>query len=501
MLVAFRSATVGEFSIAVVRPRDLRERHFRGSERRQSTMDRLTQYIRNAVYVVLVLLISPWLILQSIRNGKYREGFAAKFLGRVPVRNNARPCIWLHAVSVGEVNIVATLIPMLRQRWPGHDLYITTTTTSGYRLARKKFAEWKVSYAPLDFSWAIRTAMQRIRPSALILMELELWPNLIGIASGQSVPVAIVNGRLSEKSHAGYQRIRRLIAPSLHRVDLIAAQNDEYASRFLSLGARANRVMVTGNVKFDSVEFDRSNPRTESLRRLAGIGPAHRVFVAGSTQAPEEQVALAAWQRVAAVNPDLWLLIVPRHPERFDEVARLLDESGLPWRRRSQVDGKGGDVASRLQPAVESLSRILLVDTIGELAAWWGVADVAFVGGSLGDRGGQNMIEPAAFGAAVCFGPNTKNFRDVTESLIAGSAAAVVRDANGMATFLGEHLTDRDANPESTMGGRASRLVQSQAGATEATGDALARFVLPNADVSTGRFDAPLQSFSTRMRA
>ena len=464
-------------------------------------MDRLKQYARNAVYIVLVLLVSPWLMLQSFRHGKYRDGFAAKFFGRVPVRNNARPCIWLHAVSVGEVNIVATLIPVLRKRWPGHDLYITTTTASGYRLAKKKFAEWEVCYAPLDFSWAIRTAMQRIRPSALLLMELELWPNLIDIASGQGVSVAIVNGRLSEKSHRGYQRIRHWIAPSLQNVDLVAAQNETYAERFLALGSCGDRVVVTGNVKFDSVEFDRSNPRTEHLRRLAKIDTDHRVFVAGSTQAPEEQVALTAWQQVSAENPDLWLLIVPRHPERFDEVARLLDESGLPWVRRSEVDEMSGESANEMCPGEDLSARILLVDTIGELAAWWGVADVAFVGGSLGDRGGQNMIEPAAFGSAVCFGPNTKNFRDVTESLIVESAAAVVRDANEMATFLGEHLADRDADFDSTMGGRASRLVQSQAGATEATGDALAGFVLPNANVSTGRYDAPLRSVPRRMRA
>ena len=454
-------------------------------------MDRLTQYIRNVVYLVLLLGISPWLIYQSVRHGKYRDGFAARFLGRVPVRNNARPCIWLHAVSVGEVNIVATLIPMLRQRWPGHDLYITTTTASGYRLARKKFAEWDVSYAPLDFSWAIRTAMQRIRPSALLLMELELWPNLIGIAHNQNVPAAIVNGRLSEKSHAGYQRIRSLIAPTLRRLDLIAVQNETYADRFRSLGSRSGRVTITGNVKFDSVEFDRANPRTERLRSIAGIDSTHRVFVAGSTQAPEEQVALAAWQRVATANPDLWLLIVPRHPERFNEVATLLDTCGLAWIRRSTVDKSPG-------PA-----RIMLVDTIGELAAWWGVADVAFVGGSLGDRGGQNMIEPAAFGAAVCFGPNTKNFRDVTESLIAENAAAVVHDANEMATFLNEHLNDRFTDSgANTMGDRASSFVATQAGATERTAEALAQFVLPNADVSASRFDAPARSLSsTRMRA
>ncbi|MCP3691068.1 MAG: 3-deoxy-D-manno-octulosonic acid transferase, partial [Planctomycetaceae bacterium] len=216
------------------------------------------------------------------------------------------------------------------------------------------------------------------------------------------IPVAIVNGRLSESSSRGYQRIGFLVKRLIASMDLVAVQNEEYAQRFRQLGANPGQLQVTGSLKFDGIDQDRGNSATQELASLAGITDQETVFLAGSTQYPEEQIALAVFQKLAKDYPQLRLILVPRHPERFAEVAALLDQQAADWQLRSELDP-----AATRPPA-----RILLVDAMGELAAWWGTARIAFVGGSLGKRGGQNMIEPAGYGAAVCFGPHTHNFRD-----------------------------------------------------------------------------------------
>ena len=231
----------------------------------------MTAYFLNVAYFITVLVASPWLIYQSIFHGKYREGFAAKFLGSVPARDSTRPCIWLHAVSVGEVNLLAVLLKEIASRRPDVECVISTTTKTGYDLAKTKYAAHTVFYCPLDFSWAVRRAMRRIQPSLLLLAELELWPNLVRAAREHGAKVAIVNGRLSEKSFRGYRRIRRWLAPVLNQIDTIAVQNEDYAHRFRALGMDAARVHVTGSLKFDGAQANRQNPRTQSLRQLAGF--------------------------------------------------------------------------------------------------------------------------------------------------------------------------------------------------------------------------------------
>jgi 3-deoxy-D-manno-octulosonic-acid transferase len=287
------------------------------------------RYLLNLVYASLLALAAPWLIYQRLFRGKYREGFAAKFWGAAPRRNSDRPCIWFHAVSVGEVNLLSVLLKEAREKRPDMECVISTTTMTGYELAKKKYAGQAVFYCPLDFSWAVRRAMRRVRPSLLVLAELELWPNLVRAAKERGAKVAIVNGRLSEKSFRGYRRIRRLLKPVLDCVDLVAAQNGEYADRFRALGVAAGRVHVTGSLKFDGAQTDRNNLKTQTLRQLAGFASDDTVFLAGSTQAPEEQLAVEAFQSLSAEHPRLRLVIVPRHPHRFDEVAALLDRSGL----------------------------------------------------------------------------------------------------------------------------------------------------------------------------
>ena len=357
----------------------------------------------NFLYLLLIVVFSPWLAYQAVSKGKYREGFAEKLLGRVPRRTSRRTCIWLHAVSVGEVNLLAPLVEQIAQNQPDWECVVSTTTKTGMALAKKKYSQLTVFYCPLDFSWAVRAAMRRIRPDVLVLAELELWPNLVRGARQAGARVAVVNGRLSESSFRGYRRVRPWIAGVLRQIDLLAVQDATYAGRFRSLGAPEQAVQVTGSIKYDGAETDRHNPTTRRLRGLAGINEGEVVFLAGSTQHPEESLSLATFRELSADWPQLRLILVPRHPERFEAVARLLDGAGLAWQRRTALDQQGA------RPE----ARVLLVDVVGELGAWWGTAEIAFVGGSMGDRGGQNMIEPAAYGAAVCFGPNTGNFRDV----------------------------------------------------------------------------------------
>lgn len=430
-------------------------------------MQRLCGLVLNFIYLTLVVALAPWLLDQAFRKQKYRAGFGQKFLGRVPRREGNRPCIWLHAVSVGEVNLLGSLLAELEQVFPEAECVISTTTLTGYQVARSKYADRLVFYAPLDFSWAVRTAMRRIRPDLLVLAELELWPNLIWAARAAGARVAVINGRLSDRSFRGYRRFRRLVGWLLRGIDLIAAQNEQYAERFRALGAPAERVVVTGSMKFDGARFDRQNAQTKKLAELAGVSAGDVVFLAGSTGAPEEEVALSVFQTLAPEYPRLRLIVVPRHPERFDEVERLIQAAGARYSRRSRLGATEG---------MAEQERILLVDTVGELGAWWGTAQIAFVGGSLNRRGGQNMIEPAAFGAAICFGPNTRNFRDIVAVLLAAEAATVVRNAGELMAFV-RHCLESPADCE-RLGQIARALVRAQQGATGRTAERLRQLLI-----------------------
>jgi 3-deoxy-D-manno-octulosonic-acid transferase len=358
---------------------------------------------------------------------------------------------------VGEVNLLGPLIARWEQAHPEWEIVISTTTQTGFALAQKRYAPRTVFYAPLDFTWSTATAMKIIRPTLLVMAELELWPNWIAAARREGARVAVINGRLSEKSFRGYRRIARWLQGTVASLDLVAVQNEEYAERFQALGAPPQRVHVTGSIKFDGAQTDRNNPITRKLTALAGIKDTDVVFLAGSTQAPEEALAIEVFRQLSPQYPNLRLLITPRHPERFDEVGKLLDRSGVRWERRSTLDAKLHDPGAR----------ILLIDVVGELGAWWGRSDIAFVGGSLGRRGGQNMIEPAAYGAAVCFGPNTWNFKDVVQLLLAADAARVVRDGRELQAFVERCLREPDF--AAALGQRAQQLVLSQQGASDRT--------------------------------
>ncbi len=414
-------------------------------------------YLLNVVYAVLLIVASPWLAWQAYRTGKYRSGWQAKLWGRVPERSSDRFCVWLHAVSVGEVNLLKTLMDEIGRQRPEWECVISTTTVTGYALARQKYADRHVFYAPLDFTWAVNETLDRIHPDLLVLAELELWPNLISAAQSRGIPVAVANGRLSERSFRGYARLKPLLTPVLRKLDLVAAQNPEYAERFLALGAGIDTVHVTGSIKYDGARTNRLNADTQHLARLIHLAPDEKVFLAGSTQAPEESLALETYRKLSKSHPELRLIIVPRHAERFAEVAGILERCGMPFERRSRLD----------QIPHNKQARILLVDAIGELGSWWGMADVAFVGGSLSTRGGQNMLEPAAYGAAVSFGTDTRNFRDIVQGLLSADAAVVVQDGAEMTGFVARCL--EEPGYAAGLGRRARVLVAAGQGATART--------------------------------
>jgi 3-deoxy-D-manno-octulosonic-acid transferase len=366
---------------------------------------------------------------------------------------------------VGEVQLLAGLAAEIRQQAEAAgrivECVVSSSTTTGLEVAAQRFGANRAFPCPLDFTWAVDRVLDRVAPGLVVLGELELWPNLLARTARRGIPIVVANARMSERSAAGYARLRPLVRRMLGHVGLVVARSQADADRFAALGARD--VVVTGSMKFDGVRGDRAAPDVIRLRALAGIAADDIVFLAGSTQDPEERLAAEAFRALTAAHPRLRLVLVPRHVERAGAVAALLDAAGIRWQRRSRLEADGADPAAR----------VLLVDTTGELGWWWGTAGIAFVGGSLdGVRGGQNMLEPAAYGAAVSFGPHTRNFKDEVARLLAADAAVVVRDGAALTAFVRRCLDDPAW--AAALGGRAAALVASQRGATAAT----ARLVL-----------------------
>lgn len=433
----------------------------------------------NFAYLLLLALLSPVVVWRMLRHGRYRRGLREKLLGTGPdvrqpdsASGASKPTVWFHAVSVGEVVQLEKVVAGFAEQTSGRfQIVVTTSTDTGYDLALKRFREHTVTWFPLDFSWSVNAALQRIRPAMLVLMELEIWPNLIRQCHESKIPVVVVNARMSDRSVRGYRRVRRWIAPVLSRISRIAAQSDEYAGRLIELGASPECTTVTGSIKFDGVAMDRSQLKTMQLRQMFGLAVNEIVFMAGSTQDPEEALALDVWSALRTHWPQLRLILVPRHRERFEAVASLVQSRDVPLLRRSQCDA----TESQSQMTIRAAQPVILLDTIGELGACWGLADLAFVGGSFGNRGGQNMIEPAAYGAVILFGPNTSNFRDVVAAFRTAQACVEVSEPAQLQPTIERLL--HDAQTRSELGRRAQNVVQQQQGATRRTVDLLVEMV------------------------
>ncbi len=413
----------------------------------------------NVLYGLAILILFPWLVVRSFRTGRYRQSLLAKFRGYSGAISIDRSTIWFHGVSVGEVHLLRQLVRAFRERHPDWQVVISSTTDTGLAEARKHFADLTVIAYPFDFSWAVRRTIRAVAPRLIVLAESELWPNFLRTANREQAPVVVVNGRMSPRSCRRYAKIapiaRRLF---FNRVAAFGMQSEGYADNLRSLGVTTDRIRLTGNVKYDGVLLDRDNAKTRDLGQAIGISCNDLVWVAGSTHDPEERIVLSVFSRLRDRFAKLKLILVPRAPERFDEVARLIEASGLPFARRSRWPESGGPYS------------VVLVDTLGELGAAWGLATIGFTGGSLNDkRGGQSMIEPAAFGAPVMFGPHTWNFRDAVTGLLEADGAFRVHNESELEQRATQLLGDAELRQR--MGAAAGGFVTSQQGATARTLD------------------------------
>ena len=411
----------------------------------------MISFFYNVALLTALVAGAPWWLWRVATTEKYREGLRER-LGRVPERlrqlaSDYKPVIWLHAVSVGEVLAVSRLVEEIGSAFPGYRLLVSTTTRTGQGLARERFGAERVFYCPLDLPWAVGAYLNALRPAMLVLAETEFWPNLLNGCFRRGVPVAVVNARISDRSWPRYQMLRRLWRPILGRLSRALAQSELDAERLRMLGCRADRVTVSGNLKFDV----RVPKEAEAAKLLSSLGSGLGFVVAGSTLEGEEEALLEAWPKLLEANEKLVMVLAPRHPERFDVVAGMLARSGVGWGRRSEGIGplKAGQV--------------VLLDTIGELASVYSLAAVAFVGGSIAEAGGHNPLEPAQFGVPIVMGPHYANFRAITEDLLAHDAVRIAR-RDELAGVLAELMRGEDK--ARTVGERARKVFEEQAGAT-----------------------------------
>jgi 3-deoxy-D-manno-octulosonic-acid transferase len=423
----------------------------------------MTLFFYNLALLTVLVAGAPWWLWRMATTRKYREGLGER-LGRVRERlrtEYGKPVIWLHAVSVGEVLAVSRLVQEIDAAFPGCRLLISSTTRTGQELARTRFGADRVFYCPLDLPWAVRAYLNALKPRMVILAETEFWPNLLNGCVRRDIPVAVVNARISDRSWPRYQMLRRLWRPILGRLSRVLAQTRTDAERLVELGCPPELVSVSGNLKFDV----RAAKEAEATSLLKTLGNGLQFLVAGSTLEDEEATLLEVWPRLLVADPNLVMVLAPRHPERFGTVAALLLRSGAPWIRRSDWKGKPASLIPPLQAG-----QIILLDTIGELASVYSLASVAFVGGSLISAGGHNPLEPAQFGVPIIMGPNYANFRAITDDLRAHNAIRIAPKEE-LAKALIELLNNREDAHK--IGERARQVFDQQAGATARSVDAL----------------------------
>jgi 3-deoxy-D-manno-octulosonic-acid transferase len=416
--------------------------------------------VYSSLLLAVLVVGAPYWLVRMATSGRYRAGLRGR-LGVVPKELPAavagRSVVWVHAVSVGEVMAATQLIRELKARLPGWVVAVSTTTETGQRLAKERLPDSPVFYLPLDLRFSVRRYLRVLQPRMLVLMESEFWPRLIKECARDGVPIAVVNARISDRSFPRYMRLRRLWRPLLEMISLFLAQSRETAERLERIGAPNARVRAIGNLKYDV----QSRSDNEMARRIGSIVSGTRLVVAGSTLAGEEEALLTAWPAVLKSVPDASLLIAPRHPDRFDEVLQLIQEGGHRFLRCSQLAQSNEPIAG---------GTILLLDTIGDLASVYGVATVAFVGGSLVPKGGHNPLEPAQFGVPVVTGPSFENFREIVKTMQEAGAIRIVATDELAETLIGLLQGKNDAR---ALGQRGRAVFEAQAGATARTAEAL----------------------------
>lgn len=461
------------------------------------------------LYLLAVVAIAPVALYRLIRHNRYRAGWAQR-LGRISRRNPAKKCLWLHAVSVGEVNAASTVLDELQRKFDDYEVVVSTTTDTGFARATAVFADrFEVFYFPFDFSWIMSRAFRNIRPALCLLMELEVWPNFVRIAKRLGVPVVVVNGRISDRSFRSYSRIRPIIKTMFSKVTLVLAQTDEYARRFTRLGC--NSVIVSGSLKYDTAQTQDKVEGADILAQQLGIvchcepeqsegaaiskpsdgtssipqAPCHdvaeneRLWVLGGTGNDEEALLLDVYEQLKQDGrfADLRLAVVPRKPERFDEVAQLIQNRGLDLVRYSQIKESAEDQA--IINNQSSIDAVILGDTMGDLRKFYSLATIIFVGRSLVPMGGSDMMEAAALGKCTIFGPHAFNFKQTVEALLADNGAIMVNDKDALLAAMKKCLTDPNYARQIAQNGRQT-IIKNQ-GATRKTIQEIAGILKPKA--------------------
>jgi len=412
-----------------------------------------------ALIATALPVAAPWLILQARRRGKRRPSLASR-LWRNPPPLPAGGA-WIHAVSVGEVGVARVLLAEMRRRLPHVSLILSATTATGLATAASHDSADAVVPLPLDLPGPVRRALETARPRLVVLVETELWPELLHACRSRTIPVVIANARISDRSFAGYRRCRPLLAPLLAPITRALAQSEEDARRLVAIGLPPERVRAVGNVKFDSPPPSELPPVAAAIRRVAAGRP---ILAAGSTMEGEDELVLEAVARLPVSNRP-FLLLAPRHPERAPQVAERVAGWGLSCALRTRLE------------AVEGPLDVVVLDSVGELASLYALAAVAFVGGSLVPTGGHNPIEPARFGVPIVTGPHVRNFAAVYREFTSHGAARVVRTTSELTDLLARWFGDPAAARE--VGQAAAAILARNAGATAAVVDELERFLRP----------------------
>ncbi|MHC4720692.1 MAG: 3-deoxy-D-manno-octulosonic acid transferase [Planctomycetota bacterium] len=426
------------------------------------------RFVIDLVYLLAALAISPVAVYRVIRHKRYRTGWAQR-LGKIARRYPARKCIWLHAVSVGEVNSTKSIVEELENRFGDFEIVISSTTDTGFARANTLFGtRHTVVYFPFDFSWVMKRAFRNIRPSICLFMELEVWPNLVQIARRLGVPVVVINGRMSEKSFSRYSKIKPIAKKIFRKVNLILAQTDEYAQRFRGIGVPDERVVVTGSLKYDTAQITDRIDGADALAAQLNIGD-ERLWVAGGTGPAEEKIIINVFKDLTELEQfsDLRLVIVPRKPERFDEVAQVIGDAGYDFVRYSAV--KNIDT-----PQPDEVP-VILGDTMGDLRKFYSLATIIFVGRSLVPMGGSDMMEAAALGKCTIFGPHASNFKQTVDALLEGEGAIMVEDRNQLLETMQKCFFEPEFAKRIAQNGR--EVIRKNQGATARTIDQIAKLL------------------------
>ncbi len=425
-------------------------------------------FILDCLYLLIGVAMSPVVLYRMARHNRYHSGWTQRF-GKITRKEPEKKCIWLHAVSVGEVNATITIVKELKKRFGDYEIIISTTTDTGFARASALFgSSHTVTYFPFDFSPVMHRAFREIRPSICLLMELEVWPNFVRIAEQQNIPVVVVNGRITERSFSGYKKIKPIAEKIFGRVSLILAQTEEYARRFRQVGAAEEKVIVTSSLKYDTAQITEKVEGADALAEQLFGKIENPLWVAGGTGNDEEKILLDVYQNLKQQDRfrDLRLVLVPRKPERFNEVAQLIEDSGLPLIRYSRI--KLVNRESAIERRVTSDEPpVILGDTMGDLRKFYSLATIIFVGRSLVPMGGSDMIEAAALGKCTIFGPHTTNFKQAVDALLEGNGAIMVKDKQQLLDTLQKCLNEPDFTEKIARNGQ--QVIKKNQGATKKT--------------------------------